>query len=350
MMTRERHISQTQQRLRLRELETLTARLATAMRYTDSAQDALDRLARDCRDRRLALALTDLRDRMTEGMSLSAALAQYPECFSPVYVRAVAAGEERGDLDAVLRRLQAYVAQTARVKSKVRAGLLTLGALALGVVSAIVAAALCFAPLVRSPLGSQFWLRVWVEWLPRYAGPFLVGTVVLLALGVLARRLRPAAYLADCIKDVAPFLRPLTRNAAMARFCHALGLLLACGVPADEGLDLAAAECGSLLLRGQLTLAIDRAASGKPLIEALAPAKYAGGFLKPGFIQAVSMGEKAGSAPQAVLALADVHEHELSRRGWLVNGSALALAIPLILLLYGPSMLSILTEIFDMFG
>ncbi len=66
------------------------------------------------------MVLSQVRDRVNEGTSLSEALAEHPRLFSKLYINMVAAGEQSGALDIVMERLADFMESQFQLKKKVQ--------------------------------------------------------------------------------------------------------------------------------------------------------------------------------------------------------------------------------------
>ncbi len=329
-MSAQEHIVSPRPRLRARGLDAFTRRLAVAVQYGGPVADALDALAADPVHKRFAPIVADLRRQMAAGASFSEALQHHPKVFSALYVRAVAAGEKRGALAEALRLLHEHMMQAKRLRAKRRRGMWSLGAVVIAV--ALVVAAIVSRIYVTALLYPTPWFK---EPAKEHALVFFCGAAIaaLAVWGVKSSRF--GAYVFDCVRLVLPIVRPLHLNAAIARFSHALGLLLSCGVPATESLELASAETASPVLRGQLALAADHLAGGASISESLAAGNESSRLFKRPFLWVVSAGDEGATTPRALMALAAAHEQELSRKAWLAGAYGLVALVYLVWQGYG---------------
>ena len=77
--------------------------------------------------------LKDIKESVEGGSTLAEALKKFPKQFDDLFVNMIAAGEAGGILDAILRRLAAYMEKAARLKAQVK------GAMTYPVVTLIIA-------------------------------------------------------------------------------------------------------------------------------------------------------------------------------------------------------------------
>lgn len=105
------------------DIAMMTRQLATLVRAGIPLVEAMTALTDQIEKHELKMVLTQVRDRLNEGISLAKALEAHPKAFAPLYVNMVAAGEASGTLEAVLERLADFMESQARLKGKVSAAL-----------------------------------------------------------------------------------------------------------------------------------------------------------------------------------------------------------------------------------
>lgn len=252
--------------------------------------------ANGCRDERLRRAARDVERRVRAGGALGPAMAAHPEVFRGLDTAIVAAGEERGRLDASLRQLAERREREHGDRQRVL--------LALIYPSGLLVAAL-FLPH----------LHVWVTTsLGRYllavastALPLLVVLGGAAGAAVLLRRNAPCLF--DRILFSVPVLGPSLGKLAFARFGDALATLHAAGVEVRTGARLAVATLGNrhLEARGRrLTETLDK---GGTLSEGMVVA----GIFPPELVHAVGVGERTGDLDRALEAVARLLREEAER-------------------------------------
>ena len=111
-----RRVTVTDVAMMTRQLATLVAAGIPLVEAVTALTDQVDKLE-------LKRVLTQVRDRLNEGISLAKALEPHPKVFPPLYVNMVAAGEASGTLEQVLERLADFMENQARLRSKVSAAL-----------------------------------------------------------------------------------------------------------------------------------------------------------------------------------------------------------------------------------
>jgi general secretion pathway protein F len=110
-------------RITVSDLSSMTRQLATLVRAGIPLVDSMTALTEQTEKEELLRVLTQVRDRLNEGLSLAKCLEQHPKVFPPIYTNMVAAGEASGTLDKVLERLADFLEAQANLQSKVSGAL-----------------------------------------------------------------------------------------------------------------------------------------------------------------------------------------------------------------------------------
>lgn len=107
-----------------KELVIFSRQIATLFEAQVSALRVFRLLAAEAENPLLQRILTEVADDLQGGSSISNALAQHPDLFTPFYVNMVKAGEESGKLDNSFSFLADYLDRTYEVASKARNALI----------------------------------------------------------------------------------------------------------------------------------------------------------------------------------------------------------------------------------
>jgi type IV pilus assembly protein PilC len=90
------------EKVKLKELAVFSRQFATMINSGLSLIRALNILAEQTENAKLARTIGEVRDDVQKGSSLSAAMSKHPKVFSTLFVSMVRAGETGGQLDTVL--------------------------------------------------------------------------------------------------------------------------------------------------------------------------------------------------------------------------------------------------------
>jgi type IV pilus assembly protein PilC len=292
---------------------------------------ALDLLGDRAASPRLRPVVSQLRDRVREGKSLSEAVAE-AGVFSKVYSTAILAGEKSGNLPGVLDQFIAYQRVTTGVKKRILATLVYPSILictALVIVTYLVTVVVPkFALLYRDlgvtlPAPTQFLIAVTVEY--RFFVLAAIGALVLTALGVfLWSRSEKGGTAFDRLKFRSPLVGDTLLKFQVAQFCRTLATLLTGGTPLVAGLQTASDSIGSNLVRGGVTHATQMVREGESLHSALGST----GIMPELALDMIEVGESSGALAPMLTSVAEFYEEEVGLRlGALVSAIEPALLI-----------------------
>jgi len=292
---------------------------------------ALDLLADRAASPKLRPVVSQLRDRVREGKSLSEAVAE-AGVFSKVYSTAILAGEKSGNLPGVLDQYIAYQRVTTGVKKKILASLVYPSILictAIIIVTYLVTVvvpkfALLYHDLgVNLPAPTQFLIAVTVEY--RYAVLAAVGALAVAGLSVfLWSRSEKGGTTFDRLKFRSPLIGDTMLKFQVAQFCRTLATLLTGGTPLVAGLQTAADALSSNLVRGAVTHATQMVREGESLHGALGST----GIMPELALDMIEVGESSGALAPMLTSVAEFYEEEVALRlGALVSAIEPALLI-----------------------
>ncbi len=110
-------------RVNVGDIAMMTRQLATLVNAGIPLVEAVSALTEQVDKIELKRVLTQVRDRLNEGISLAKALEPHGKIFPNLYVNMVAAGEASGTLETVLERLADFMENQSRLRGKVGAAL-----------------------------------------------------------------------------------------------------------------------------------------------------------------------------------------------------------------------------------
>src|SRR5918992_2996637 len=131
------------QRVKLKDLAVFSRQFATMINSGLSLLRALNILAQQTENPKLAETIASLRDDVERGSSLSAAMSKHPKVFSRLFVSMVKAGETGGQLDTVLIRVAESLEADYKLRQKVKSAM-TYPVIVTGISAILVAVMLVF--------------------------------------------------------------------------------------------------------------------------------------------------------------------------------------------------------------
>jgi general secretion pathway protein F len=307
-------------RMNSQELALLTRQLSGLLVSGLPLERALGALAEDADRADVADLLQAVKSEVGGGHSLSAALSRHPREFSDVYRALVSAGEDSGDLGAVLGSLADYLEGSQQLRSKL------LQAVAYPVIVVLVAIAVVtllltyVVPQVVGVFqGAHQKLPLLTVMLIAVSG-FLRHWGWLLALGlagtavVLRQALRvpgPRAAVHAAVLRV-PQLGRLVRGLNTARFASTLAILSGAGVPILRALQAAIDTVSNSVLKADAQEALALVREGSSLASALGLHRR----FPPVLITFIRLGEQTGTLPEMLQRAAAQHAQEVQRRAF----------------------------------
>jgi len=305
-----------QRRPRLGELATFTEQLANLLRAGMPLTLALNSMTHlDSKGISSAVS-KDLKQDVTEGKSLSEAMARQPVVFSDLYVNMVRAGEQSGALVEVLTRLAAHFRRFAEVQQKFLSALIYPA-----VVCCVGVVIIFFFMTVMLPKFLSVFQDVKMELPPAtkalvalsdfFSGYWWMFPLVALALYIVYHRYRATEAgrrTVDRCKMRAPVLGRVVRLNIFGQFARTLGTLLANGVPVLTALKITEHVVPNQVVREAIAKTREEVTDGKTIAQPLARSRIFPQLM----IDLVKIGEDTGDVPTALNNVADTYENELA--------------------------------------
>ncbi|HWW16991.1 MAG TPA: type II secretion system F family protein [Candidatus Saccharimonadales bacterium] len=306
---------------------------------------ALDLLADRASSPRLRPVISQIRDRVREGKSLSEAVTQ-AGVFSKVYSTAILAGEKSGNLSGVLEYYIAYQKVTTGVRKKILATLVypvILVVMATAIVSYLVTGVIPkFASLYKDlnvplPGPTRVLIALTVDY--RYVFLFCIASLVLFAIGVFFwSRTQEGGLAFDRLKFRLPMVGNTMLKFQMAQFSRTLATLLTGGTPLVAGLQTASDAISSRLVRGAVIEATQMVREGESLSHALASKQVIPALA----LDMIEVGESSGALAPMLTSVAEFYEEEVALR----IGAMVSFIEPVILIFMGTLVAFILISLY----
>src|SRR6266478_596893 len=278
---------------------------------------ALDLLADRASSPKLRPVISQIRDRVREGKSLSEAITE-AAVFSKVYSTAILAGEKSGNLSGVLEYYIAYQKVSTGVRKKILATLVypvLLLVMATAIVSYLVSAVIPkFATLYKDlnvplPGPTRVLIALTVDY--RYLFLSCIAALVLCAIGVYFwSRTEEGGMSFDRLKFRLPIVGNTLLKFQMAQFSRTLATLLTGGTPLVAGLQTACDSISSRLVRDAVSDATQKVREGESLHHALASKQVVPALA----LDMIEVGESSGALAPMLTSVAEFYEDEVALR------------------------------------
>ena len=278
----------------------------------------LDLLRERIQQPRLRALLGDVREAVKGGAALSAAMAKFPQVFSPLYTAALHAGEQSGNFVDALSRYVSYQQRILSLRQRFRAALTYPAILCLASIAIIVFLLTFVVPTFTRIYGDMeqelpVATRLLVTMTSNLRGalPLFGGGLAVLILAVWRWRNTPSGrLLMDRLVLLLPYVGVMISGYLFSRFARTLAMMLGGGIPMIPSLETTLTTAGNAYLTDGIRRAIPHVAAGSSLSAALEST----GVVPPLMLELVGVGEKSGSLGEMLGHVADLYDGEVDTR------------------------------------
>lgn len=329
-----------------------TRQLATLLGAGIPLVPALSGLVEQTTNKALQTKITQIKESVNEGNSLTSSLAEHPRLFSKIYVNMVQAGEASGSLDVVLERLAEVGERQQAMRSRIAAALIYPIFMALVGIGVLFLLITFIVPSITKvftdrdqalPLPTTILISL-SDFLQSY-WIIIVFLIIGLIIGIRFFIQQPKGQrLWDTMKLSIPVLRDLNIKIAAATLGRTMSSLLESGVPLITSLGIVKNILNNVLLADVMDMATEELEKGKSLSSVLRGNKY----FTPMLVQMIAVGEQSGSLEKMLEKAADSYEKEVETKVLAMT----SMIEPIMILVMGLAVsfivISILLPIFEM--
>ena len=300
---------------KLQELATFTTQLANLLNSGMALTVALNSMTHLQTKGIPAEVSRELKQEVTEGKSLSDAMAKQPRIFTDLYVNMVKAGETSGSLVPVLRRMATHFQQFADVQAKFKSAMIyPVMVIGVGILLVTFFMTVMMPKFIEIFNGFNIPLPLPTRFLIGLSKMFttywwLMGLVVTAGF-VLFKRFQssPAgARKLDEWRMKLPVFGNVVKINLFGQFARTLGTLLQNGVPVLTALKITEQVMSNSLIKEAIAKTREAVTDGKTLAQPLAQSKLFPQLM----VDLVRIGEETGDVPGSLNNLADTYENEL---------------------------------------
>jgi type II secretory pathway component PulF len=307
-----------QRKPKLQELATFTTQLANLLNSGMPLTVALNSMTHLETKGIPAEVSKGLKQEVTEGRSLSDAMARQPVIFTDLYVNMVRAGEQSGSLVPVLRRMANHFQQFAEVQAKFKSAMIyPVMVVCVGILLVIFFMTVMMPKFIEIFNGFNIELPLPTRMLIALSNCFtnfwlmVIGGFVLLALFILFKRFQTSeagGRKLDEWRMKLPIFGKVIQINLFGQFARTLGTLLQNGVPVLTSLKITEQVMANKLIREAIAKTREAVTDGKTLAQPLAQSKLFPQLM----IDLVRIGEETGDVPGSLNNIADTYENELA--------------------------------------
>ncbi len=261
--------------------------------------------------------LKEVKESVEGGATLAEALKKFPKHFDDLFVNMIAAGEAGGILDAILRRLAAYMEKAARLKSKVK-GAMTYPLVTLAIAIIVLAVILVFVIPVFEEMFADFGSElpaptafvVAMSDLVKSKILYMIGAAILFAIAFKKYyATQKGRDTVDAIQLKLPVFGMLLRKVAVAKFTRTMGTMLSSGVAILEALDIVAKTAGNRTIEKSIYGVRSGISEGRTMADPLSES----GVFPPMVCQMIAVGESTGALDAMLEKIADFYDEEVDQ-------------------------------------
>jgi len=341
-------------RIKATEIIMFSRQLALLLESGTDIVTALDLLQEQIENQTLKTIITQVAADIRAGSALSVALSKHPRAFSSMYYRAIAAGEQGGNLEVVLRQMASHMEKSVTTEKQVKNALTYPFIIVLVAVIVVVILVTFVLPAftkmysqfgVELPLVTRILIAI-TDWFSVY-GVFVILAIVAGAIGVYFYIRTPKGKRWwDTTVLKLPALGRIVHLGELSRCCRTMSLLIRIGLPLPEVMAMAIHNSNNKVVGDNLAAVQQELIRGEGLSRPMAKRPL---FL-PLMTQMVRVGEETGHLDNTLDTVADSFEMDSSEK----TKSAVALIQPVMTivigLLVGFVVLAMISAMYSIYG
>ena len=341
-------------RIKPQEIAMFSRQLALLLESGTDNVTSLDLLQEQMENETLKKTIGEVASEIRGGSSLSIALSKHPRAFSSMYYRAIAAGEQGGKLEVVLRQMATHIEKSIATEKQVRNALTYPFIVVLVAVIVVIVLVSFVLPAftkmydqfgVELPLATRILMAI-TDWFSIYGVYVIIGLLVAAFAVYLYIRTPGGKHWWDRTVLRLPVLGRIAHLGELGRCCRTMSLLIRIGLPLPEVMAMTVFNSNNKVVADNLTGVQQDLIRGEGLSGPMAKRSL---FL-PLMTQMVKVGEETGNLDNTLDTVADSFEMESSEK----TKSAVALIQPvmtiIIGLLVGFVVLAMISAMYSIYG
>ena len=341
-------------RIKPQEIAMFSRQLALLLESGTDIVTSLDLLQEQMENETLKKTIGEVASEIRGGSSLSIALSKHPRAFSSMYYRAIAAGEQGGKLEVVLRQMATHIEKSIATEKQVRNALTYPFIVVLVAVIVVIVLVSFVLPAftkmydqfgVELPLATRILMAI-TDWFSIYGVYVIIGLLIAAFAVYLYIRTPGGKHWWDRTVLRLPVLGRIAHLGELGRCCRTMSLLIRIGLPLPEVMAMTVFNSNNKVVADNLTGVQQDLIRGEGLSGPMAKRSL---FL-PLMTQMVKVGEETGNLDNTLDTVADSFEMESSEK----TKSAVALIQPvmtiIIGLLVGFVVLAMISAMYSIYG
>jgi len=341
-------------RVKPREIIMFSRQLALLLESGTDIVTALELLQSQSTNRSFKVIIGQVASDIRGGSSLSAALSKHPQAFPEIYHRTIAAGEQGGNMEIVLRQMADYMEKGVLTEKKVKNALKYPVGLAIVAVVVVIILVVFVMPTfidlygafgVELPTPTRILLDV-SAWLLDYGLFIILAAVAVIIVGYLYKRSPAGRYQWDKLMLSLPVIGRINVLNELSRACRTMALLFKVGLPMPEIMSMVIHGSSNKVMIEALTEVQQELIRGQGLSKPMSKNKI---FL-PLMVQMVGVGEETGNLDSTLTTVAQSYEIEADDRTSSAVGLIQPAMIIFIAIIIGFVAVSLMSAMYSIYG
>jgi type IV pilus assembly protein PilC len=317
------------------EIIMFSRQLALLLESGTDIVTSLDLLQNQIDNQTLKRTIGEVSSDIRGGSSLSVALSKHPRAFSSMYYRAIAAGEQGGNLEVVLRQMAEYIGKGVSTQKQIKSALtypvivfiVAILVVVIMVTKVFPAFTVLYSQVgVKLPLATRM-LIVFTDLTNHYGLYLLFGLLIAAAAIYVYIRTPAGKYRWHKMMLRWPIVGRIVHLGELSRSCRTMALLVRVGLPLPEVLAMTMHSSNNKFVVENLTGVQQDLIRGEGLSKPMAKRK----FFLPLMTQMVKIGEESGNLENTLVTVAENFEVEADDK----TKSAMGLIQPAITVILG---------------
>jgi len=307
--------SMSRKKVSMEELVVFFRQLATMIDSGIPVVMSLDILIEQAENATFKNILTEVRDAVNTGSSLSDAMVKHSAVFSSLFVNMVRAGESSGTLDEILDRVATYIEKTNALQKKIRSAMIYPAVVSGMAVVITLVLILKVIPVFKNifagfgaklPGPTEFLISL-SDGMRAYFGLIAAVAVVVFFLARWYINTASGKMLLDRFKLNAPIFGLLLKKVAISKFSRTLGTLVKSGVPILAALEIVAKTSGNLVIENAIDHVRDSVRDGESIAGSLEKSN-----IFPSMVtRMIAVGEKSGQLEKMLGKISDFYDTQV---------------------------------------
>ena len=305
-------------KIKSNDLSIMTRQMATLLDSGMTIEETLSAVIKQSEGHKIKAVMSDVRALVTEGYSLSDAIAVYPNSYPEIYRASISAGEQSGTLDKVLERLADYLESSHEMQQKISQAVvypIFLFIMCSGILALLITVVVPKVVNVYKDSGQELpALTRYVIGLSNFMVDYgLIVLAVAVGLFFLIRYIfsqkGPSFWLHSLFLKTTG-IRKMVQNVDSARMSRTLSIMVGSGVPILSSMKSSQDVMNNQVLKRDIQKATEEVAQGVSIGRAL----DRGGNFPPLLVHMVTSGENSGRLDHMLDKAASATENEMQTR------------------------------------